>query len=177
MKRYFLLLILSLILSQTPLFAKMLTGEVEINESYARQAIFNTPPDNFNINTISKYYVDLYNNENCEYLLRGNTKLKDRKLAKFSDGSYGVQYYDNPLFSWYYSSNGKLISFIKKDSENYPCKIIKYKPDGAIIMRGYRVSEKESFLFDTQWKLLGHWLDNVCYDSYNNIIMTRTIQR
>lgn len=176
MKQFILLLIFSLFFLQASVQAKILTGEVEFNAEDARNAVFSTPLNNFNINSITQYYIDSNNNENCGYLLQGITELKDRKLAKFSDGSYGVQYYDNPLFSWYYSSNGRLTGFIKKESENYPCKIVKYKPDGSIIMTGYRVSDKESFLFDKQGKMLGHWLNNICYDNYNNIIMTRSIQ-
>ena len=100
---------------------------------------------------------------------------KDRKLAKFSDGSYGIQYYNDTMFSWYYSQNGKLINFTQKDSESYPHRVTKFKPDGSVANTGYRVSEKESFIFTPDGKLLAHWLGNNCYDENNNVIMKRQI--
>ena len=40
-----------------------------------------------------------------------------------------------------------------------------------------RVSDKESFIFSPNGKLLAHWLGNNCYDEYNHIIMTRKIMQ
>lgn len=174
MKR-FILILLVLLLASLPLNAKIITGEVEYNAESAREKVFSAPPKIFNINSISNYLIDSNNVENLNYLYQGITKLKDRKIGKFSDGSYGVQYYDDPMYSWYYSSNGRLINFTYKDSMSYPCKITKYKPDGSIANQGYRVSESESFLFTPQGKLIAHWLGDNCYDEYNNVIMTRKI--
>jgi hypothetical protein len=102
----------------------------------------------------------------------GIQELKDRKVVRFSDGSYGIVYHDDPLFSWYYK-NGRLINFTQKSSENYPCRITKYKPDGTIANAGYKVSDKESFIFSSNGKLIAHWKGTLCFDENNNIIMTR----
>lgn len=155
--------------------AQIITGEVEYNADIAREEVFSKPVEKINFEKLKKRYYDSDNLENINYLFKGITELKDRKLAKFSDGSYGVQYYDDPMYSWYYSSNGKLINFTQKDSLDYPCRITKYKPDGNIANTGYRVSEKESFIFSSEGKLLAHWKGNFCYDDSDNIIMTRKI--
>ena len=155
--------------------ARIITGEVEYNADLAREETFSKPIEKISFNQIRNRFYDSDNIENLNNLLQGKTELKDRKLAKFSDGSYGVQYYDDPMYSWYYSSNGKLINFTQKDSLIYPCRITKFKPDGSIANTGYRVSDKESFIFTPEGKLLAHWLGNNCYDEQNNIIMTRKI--
>lgn len=173
MKR-FILIFLSIVFI-LPVNAQIITGEVEYNAEIAREEVFSKPIEKINYNKIRNRFYDLNNLENLNYLFQGITELKDRKLAKFSDGSYGVQYYDDPMYSWYYSYNGKLISFIQKDSLSYPCKITKFKPDGNVANTGYRVSERESFIFSPEGKLLAHWLGNSCYDENNNVIMTRNI--
>ena len=146
--------------------AQIITGEVEYNAESAREEAFSSPIKRFGIDSIRNYLIDSNNLENLNNLYQGNTELKDRKIGKFSDGSYGVQYYDDPMYSWYYSSNGRLINFTYKDSEEYPCKITKYKPDGSVANQGYRVSEKESFIFTPEGKLLAHWLGENCLSLY-----------
>jgi len=165
------------LLSQLPLNAKIITGEVEFNTEKVRENAFVEKLSPLNISTYREHLIDRNNIENLNCLYQGITVLKDRKIGKFSDGSYGVQYYDDPMYSWYYSSNGRLINFTYKDSVNYPCKITKYKPDGNVANRGYRVSENESFIFAPDGKLLAHWVGSNCYDEQNNIIMTRKIYK
>ena len=166
MKR-FILTILFLALC-FPVSAQIITGEVEYNSNYQ-------PEEKLTYEDLKNRFFDHNNSENLNYLLQGITELKDRKLGKFSDGSYAVQYYDNPLYSWYYSENGRLISYTYKTSRNYPCKFKKYKPDGTIINTGFRPSENESFIYSSDGKLLAHWLGNNCFDKNNNLIMTRKV--
>lgn len=173
MKRF--ILILSFLFFLMPVQAKIITGEVEYNTDLAREETFSKPLEKISFDKIYTRFFDSNNIENLNYLFQGITELKDRKLAKFSDGSYGIQYYDDPMFSWYYSQNGKLINFTQKDSEGYPHRVTKFKPDGSVANTGYRVSEKESFIFTPDGKLLAHWLGNNCYDENNNIIMTRKV--
>ena len=173
MKRFILLLFL--IVFSLSVQAQIITGEIEYNTDLAREETFSKPIEKISFDRIRNHFYDSNNIENLNCLLQGKTELKDRKIAKFSDGSYGIQYYDDPMYSWYYSTNGKLINFTQKDSLDYPCRITKYKPDGTIANTGYRVSERESFLFASNGKLLAHWLGNNCFDEQNNIIMTRKI--
>ena len=173
MKRFILLLFIFIF--SLSVQAQILTGEIKYNTETARTETFSKPIEKISFDKIYNHFFDSNNIENLNSLYQGITELKDRKLAKFSDGSYGVQYYDDPMFSWYYSQNGKLINFTQKDSESYPHRVTKFKPDGSVTNTGYRVSEKESFIFTPAGKLLAHWLGNNCYDENNNIIMTRAI--
>lgn len=173
MKRF--ILICFLFLFSISAQAEIIKGEVKYNEDIARNQTFSKTTEKISFDKIYNHFFDSDNIENLNCLLKGVTELKDRKLAKFSDGSYGIQFYDDPMFSWYYSESGKLINFIQKDSPNYPCRITKYKPDGSITNIGYRVSEKESFIFSPEGKLIAHWLGEFCYDENNNIIMKRKI--
>lgn len=168
MKRFFIILF-AIFLSCQLSNAQIITGEVEYNTEYQLERL--------NFKELRNKFFDSNNIENLNYLLNGITELKDRKLAKFSDGSYAVQYYDNPLFAWYYSSNGKLINYTRKDNSNYPCKFTKFKPDGNIVNSGIRISEQESFIYSPEGKLLAHWLGDKCYDKDRNLIMTRKIMK
>lgn len=165
MKR-FILLLLTCFLFCSVSDAQIITGEVEYNAE-------NNGIEKYSIYDLRDYLCDRNNSENLGYLLQGLTELKDRKLAKFSDGTYAVQYYDNPLTAWYYSSNGRLIAYTKKDTVNYPCKFTKYKPDGTVINSGLRITEKESYIYSSEGRLLAHWLGDKCFDKDNNLIMTR----
>lgn len=166
MKRFILFILFLFII--IPVNARVISGEVEYNTK-----VF--PSQKLSYEELKSYFYDSNNNENLNYLLRGVTELKDRKIAKFSDGSYGIQYYDNPLYSFYYSSNGKLISYIQKDSISFPSKYTKFRPDGNIVNTGYRPSEKESYIYSSDGKLLAHWKNDKCYDENNNLVMTRKI--
>lgn len=165
MRRFILIFIF--IFLCIPVNAQIITGEVEYNTEAT---------ENLSYDDLRNRFYDGNNTENLNYLFQGITELKDRKLAKFSDGSYAVHYYDNPFYSFYYSQNGKLISYTYKTSQSYPCKFKKFKPDGSVINTGVRVSEKESFIYSSEGKLLAHWLGNKCFDKNNNLIMTREIR-
>ncbi len=167
MKRF--ILISLFIFFCLPVNAQIITGEVEYNTE--------TIQEQLSYESLKNKFFDSDNIENLNYLFQGITELKDRKLAKFSDGSYAVHYYDNPFYSFYYSQNGKLISYTYTTSQNYPCKFKKFKPDGSVINTGYRVSEQESFIYSPEGKLLAHWLGNKCFDGSNNLIMTRKIMK
>ena len=161
-----LLLIFTLFFFISPIQAQILTGEVNFNEENYISEV--------KTDFIKNYYFDKNNKENANTLKAGIKEFKDRKVFNFSDGSYGIKYYDDPLYSWYYSEDGKLINFTKRESEKYPCKTVKYKPNGSIANIGYLVSQKESYIYSPNGKLIAHWLNQFCYDKYGNIIMTRS---
>ena len=172
MKRIISILFFLICLS-LPLNAKIITGEVEYNADLAREEAFSYPISPANIATYRQHLIDSNNTENLNYLFQGITELKDRKIGKFSDGSYGVQYYDDPMYSWYYNASGRLINFTQKTSEGFPCKTTKYKPDGSIANIGLKVSKTESFIYSVDGKLIAHWQGNLCFDEAGNVIMTR----
>ena len=122
---------------------------------------------------IANHYIDKNSEENIRLLKEGITKLQDREIGEFSDGTYGIMFYDDPEYSWYYSRNGRLINFTQKSSLEFPMKITKYKPDGTVVNTGIKISKEESYLYNNKGILVAHWKGNFCYDNSNNIIMVR----
>ena len=155
--------------------ATTLSGGIKYTQEDARLELqHNRPSANFILNTegVDSYYV-----ENHTALLKGLTKLKDRTLAQFSDGSYGINYYNDPTHVYYYDKDGTLINAEIKTSTQYPYRTYKYSPDGELVTMTMRVSEEETFIFDPRGKLLGHWMGNNCYDENGAILMTRKIMK
>lgn len=152
--------------------AKIITGEVEYNAEKAQEAVFECPLQPISFDVIRNKFIDANLEENLNAISLGVQELSDRRVVDFSDGSYGVSYYEDPLYSWYYKG-GRLINFTQKSSESYPCKITKYKSDGTVSNAGYKVSENESFIFSTDGRLMAHWKGKFCYDENDNIIMVR----
>ncbi|MBO5385479.1 hypothetical protein J6A64_04110 [bacterium] len=172
MRKCFLILVLILFFA-VPVSAKIITGGVEVSVEQAREEIFSNSTPNLDFGLIRAKFFDNNRLENTTTLLKGITELKDRTLAKFSDGSYGVIYKDNPTDVFYYSSDGVLIYYDKKTSLTFPYKTYKYTPLGKLVNTSLRVSDEESFIFEKSGKLLAHWVGENCYDENNNIIMTR----
>ena len=152
--------------------ATIITGEIEYNTETAREEVFSSPLTPISFEFIREHLFDADLEENLNAISLGVQELSDRRVVGFSDGSYGIVYYDDPLYSWYYKG-GKLINFTKKSSEAYPCKTIKYKPDGTVANTGYKISKEESFIFTSDGKLIAHWKGKYCLDENDNIIMTR----
>ena len=162
--KYLFALFISLII--LPSYSQVITGGVNYNSEYS----LNSESDLVGANTI-----DLNYEENINALKLNITEFNGRKLAKFSDNSYGIEYKTNPFYTWYYSCDGKLINYTRKDSANYPTKFTKFKPNGNIIYYGMKVSESESYIYSKNGNLLVHWINGKCYDSNNNVIMIRNI--
>ena len=164
---YFLIII--------PVQAEFITGGVELSVDSAREEVLaNTPdlPVRVEIcigNTDSNFY------ENKSNLLKGVTSMKDRKLGKFSDGSYAVMFYDNPRKTYYYSQSGDLLYTEIKTDTKYPYKAFKYRSDGSLVNRSLKVSPTETFIFSVSGKLIAHWVGEKCLDENGNVIMTRKI--
>lgn len=164
-----------LIFTAMPAFCQTLTGRIKYDVNDARLELQNNKPNpDFLLNTEN---FDKNYNENNSYILKGITQLKDRKLAKFSDGSYGVNYYDNPKYVWYYDKSGNLINTEIRTSQQYPYKTYKYDLDGALVTMTMRVSEDETFIFNPLGQLLGHWLGEKCYNDNGDVVMTRKIMK
>ena len=171
--KQFLTIFICLLFTLCSAKAVIVNGGIEYNQEIAAEEVFREPFENINYYHIASHFIDSGYEENISALKSGITDLKDRKVGKFSDGTYGVMYYADPLYDWYYNSNGRLKNFTKKNSLEYPIKITKYKPDGSIANTGLKVSENESFIFSPNGKLIAHWKGNLCFDEANNIIMTR----
>ena len=152
---------------------EVLTGGVEYTTDIAREELLQkTPlkPDGLSVLT---NIADENYKENKTLLLKGHAEIKDRVLAQFSDSSYAVMYYDNPLYVWYYSPEGVLTHIEVKDGTNYPYKSYKYDTEGNLVNMGLRVSKEETFIFDKSGKLIAHWLKDKGYDETGKVIMKR----
>lgn len=160
---YFLIII--------PVQAEFITGGVEMSVDNAREEVFSSIPES----PISSGSSDILFGENKSNLLKGITNLKDRKLGKFSDGSYAVMYYENPKNTYYYSANGDLLYTEVKTDARYPYKAFKYNSNGKLVNRSLKASPNETFIFSVSGKLLAHWVGEKCFDENNNVIMTRRI--
>lgn len=155
--------------------SKMITGEVQYNVNTAREDLASVKPIDYDRENIRTNIFDKNRAENINALLKGVTELKDRTLAYFSDGSYGVVYKQNPLEVYYYGSDGILTHNEKRDSVNYPYKAYKYNVSGKLVNKSLRTSEEESFIFNPTGGLIAHWLGDKCFDENNNVIMSRKI--
>lgn len=172
-----LIYILAIIFTCIPVHGAMISGGVEYTATDARLELQNNRPSCADFILYGNNYIDTKRDENISVLLKGITKLKDRTLAQFSDNSYGIIYNNDPMHVWYYSNDGTLIYAEEKASLKYPYRTYKYTPDGELVNMTMRVSENETFIFDTLGKLLGHWVDNKCYDESGAVVMERKINR
>ena len=151
----------------------MLTGGVDYTVNSAREELLKNPVKKLNANLVNANLNDKNYNENKKYILQGKTELKDRTLAFFSDSTYAVMYNNDKYHVWYYSNYGKLIFAEEKDKLSFPYKSFKYTPSGRLVNMGLRVSEEETFIYNSEGKLLAHWLKDKAYDEQGNVIMTR----
>lgn len=172
MKKIILLFIL---LFALPACGEILTGEVKYTVDDARIELRQNRPSTTDYLINQNNFVDKDHVENYSALLKGQTKLNDRTMAIFSDGSYALNYKNDLAHVWYYDKDGLLISAEERTSFDYPYKSYKYTPDGELINMGLRVSEKETFIFSPLGQLLGHWIDEKCYDENGNVVLTRNV--
>jgi len=153
--------------------AAIITGQVEYTEQSAKEELLNTIPASIPKEQFRANIFDYDNTENTYLLLKGQTELKDRTLARFSDGSYAVMYYNDKMHVWYYTQDGRLTHSEVKTSEDYPYKTYKYNTSGKLINMSLRPSKDETFIYSPDGKLIAHWLKNKCYDQSGKVIMTR----
>ena len=155
--------------------SQIITGGVEYDEQSAQQEILNSPLQTVNSSFVTQNLFDQNRQENLRSLLNGNVDLKDRTLASFSDGTYGIIYKNNPTNVWYYTNSGNLMNFEVKTSLSYPYRTYKYTLNNKLVNMSLRVSDKESYIFDKQGNMIAHWLGKNCYNSKGEIIMSRKI--
>lgn len=171
----FLIIILSLITIWLPAYSKIITGGVEMTVEDARGELLSGNKETLNKQNIINNFKDPKYEENQAMLLKGITELKDRKLGKFSDGSYAVMYYNDRKNTYYYSQDGTLTHNETRTGIEYPYRAYKYSTNGKLVNMSLKVSEYETFIFTPSGKLIAHWQGENCYDEDNNIIMTRKI--
>lgn len=169
------ILIIFFMLTILPLRAEIITGGVEYNTNSARIDLLQTEKQTIPKVLLNANLIDQNHAQNLSMMLKGVTELKDRTLAYFSDGSYGIIYKNNPKYVWYYNNDGSLTHSEVKTSSEYPYKTFKYNTNGELVNMTLRVSKDETFIFKPNGKLIAHWLGQYCYDEDNNIIMSRKV--
>lgn len=172
MKKFILLFVL---LVSLPAYCEVLTGEVMYSVRDASIELQQNRPQTLDYLIAQNNFVDKNHTENYSALLKGVTKLSDRTLGIFSDGSYALNYKNDLTHVWYYDKNGFLINVEERTSLQYPYRSYKYDSDGELVNMSMRVSEKETFIFSPVGELLGHWIGENCYDENGNVVMTRKI--
>ena len=170
MKKLSLLILFFIFVCETS-FGAIITGGVEYDYERVQEEAFRAP-----INNVSPKIIQQFLNDTDEHIKGTKLGIKDFKNCKaaiFSDGSYGIMYINDPLYNWFYNSQGRLISFTQKSSTNYPRRTVKFAPDGSILNIGLQISPEESFIFNPKGILIAHWQGDTCYGILGNVIMTR----
>lgn len=174
MKKIILYFLVIFIFSQS-VFGTVINCEIEYNVQKASEEVFKSQANlNVSNDLINKYLYDPNYTENTLGIKNNITTFSNRIIGQFSDNTYGVMYLNNQHFYWFYNSRGELISYSIKEKTEYPTKITKYKPNGSIINTGLKISNNESYIFKKNGELIGHWINNKCYDANNNIILIRS---
>ena len=173
MKNLFVLLLtLFLVL---PAQALILQGNAQFNAELAREETFNNINYALGPNAFRDYWSDPNHVANYGALHNGKNKIENRYLSLFSDGSYGVRYINDPYHNYYYDSEGSLfkVDVLNKPFDVYPHRSVAYNRYGTFKNATFVVSKNEQYLYDVNKKLMGHWVDNACYDDKGNVLMLR----
>lgn len=169
----FLVLFLFLTIELGAQAQMVLQGGAEYNVQSARQEVQESVRYEINPRQFTPNLVDLNRDENLTALLKGQVEFKDRTLALFSVGTYGVVYKNDPLHAYYYSNSGVLEFVDVRTSEDYPYKSYQYDMGGNLVNMGLRLSKGEAYIYNAQGKLIAHWVGANGYNEYGKIVMTR----
>ena len=176
-----LLVIFAMLFLSMPANSLTLEAGIEYTVDQARIVAFEDTKLTIPTSEFSTYIYDIFYYSNKDALKKDIYTINmgfERQLIPFYKGKkfigYGVKSEDEPNKKFYYTIQGKLFKYeISTFNGTYPYKNIAYDEKGNFINIHLFVSEKESFIFDKDKKLLGHWLNNNCYDDKGNITLTR----
>ena len=151
----------------------LLQGGAEYNVQSALSEVKQNVQYRINPKQFASYFVDINRDENLSMLLKGQVDLKDRTLAFFSVGTYGIVYKNDPLHAYYYSGEGILKYVDVRTGRNYPYKSYQYDMSGNLVNMGLRISKGETYIYDANGKLMAHWVGANGYDDMGKLVMTR----
>ena len=163
-----------------PVNAYTLKGGVEYTVDKARIIAFDNAPQSINKNEFGAYLNDKFYFSSIGYINGNISVAVARKVVPFYDKGklsfYGVQYDDNPDKKYYYSPKGKLLKYeINTFKGEYPYKTMAYDTQGKLLNINLVVSSQESYLFDKNKKLIGHWINNQFYNTKGVKDITRRL--
>ena len=163
--------ILVMILSM-PLCGYTVKGGVTYTVETARKEAFADVEYTLPKSIINAHKTDPNYKENMKAKANGVNRLKDRRLVFFDDGTYGVIYYDNPNYAYYYE-NGKLEAIDKNVGTFFPIKTYRFIKNGELEQIILNVAPKESYMFELDGRLRSHWIGNKCYDLNGKVVARR----
>ncbi len=172
MKKICVLLVL-LLFSIKACAEVVLQGAAEYNVQSALSEVQSNVQYRISPKLFAARLLDYETEFNKRALLKGEVELKDRTLAMFSVGTYGVVYKNDPLHAYYYSNNGLLEYVDVRTGVDYPYKSYQYDISGQLVNMGLRLSKAETYIYDKDGALIAHWIGQNGYDDRGRVIMTR----
>ncbi len=172
MKKFSYLLILVLLFH--PALAHTLKAGVVYTVQTVRCLAFEGVKKTIDISKYATYLKDSDFEDNKRAVIRKKFNFRDKKIQVFSDGSYSVLLKKDPNPYFIYNSDGKLevIVFCVKTG-SYPKKSLSYDVKGNFRSVAYEINKQEQYVFDTNKKLIAHWIGHNCYNENGILIMTR----
>lgn len=165
-----LLTVLTLFLFWMPAFSQTLTGGVEYTVDSARIVAFDNSPVKISKDEFKANLNDPFFYSNTGFIKGTISEAVAGKVVPFYENNklsfYGVQYHTDKSKKYYYSPSGKLLKYeINTFKGEYPYKTLAYDTKGKLLNINLVVSSQESFLFDSNKNLIGHWINNQFYNA------------
>lgn len=165
-----------------PVSAQTLKGGVTYTEETAKKEAFKGVKPLSIVYSVGwenpKYFFDLKAQNDVMGIAKNNPRLKGIPLP-FS--LYSVVYKDEPnkeyIYSKYYGKYGKyrvLATITSVNNSTYPQKYLKYDRYGHLLSIEFNTG-KESFIYDVNGKLIGHWKGNIGKTMDNNLKINQKI--
>ncbi len=184
MKKTIKTLVILLFLSFSFAWANELQGQITYTEQSARIEAFRdiaryVPKEMFKDYLKDKYAKENYNNlKNKNYTILNEPKRNINPFYVLNNiVLYSVEYEDDINKKYYYNPMGHLVKFEINDyGGSYPYRAIAYDKKGKVINITFIVSETESFTFDKNEKLIGHWYDNQFFNEKGKEVYQRILK-
>jgi hypothetical protein len=168
-----LITIFAFIFLTLPCNAMTLKTGIEYNVDSARNEAFENINYNLPESEYKEFSIDnnaIFNSYDVKngHFHAGVVGVDSRKLVSFYKWNilvfYGVQYDNDLSRKYYYSPAGKLLKFdITTSNGKYPYKSLSYDAKGELISINFAVSPEKAYLFNSNKKLIGYWLNNQFY--------------
>lgn len=139
----------------------------------ARKVAFDDVPLKINIQDYNDKLIDKNHLKNILSIKKNKLRFNDRYLTYFGSAGYSVCYKTSLNIGYYYDNNGNL-NLIEIDyKDDYPKKSARYLVNGYLDSLSLTITKNESYIFDSNKKLIAHWIGNNCYNEKGELIRTR----
>jgi hypothetical protein len=168
----FVLFIALFVFSSCLVYSTTLQGGISYTVETARAEAFEGIALKIDVSKHKKYLVDKNFKRHLRDMWDGKYNYFDKAFTLFSNDAYGMYIYATHI-AYYYDANGNLESIEYEYGNAYPKKSIKYDLDGNLLAISFRVKENESYVFDINKKLVGHWVDDNARNTKGEIFLRR----